>query len=100
MRVLHVIPAVAARYGGPSAAIVPMCRALIEQGVDTTIATTDADGLERLAVTVGSMTSWQGVPAIFFHRTISESFKYSIGLSAWLRQHVADFDVVHIHAVL
>jgi hypothetical protein len=45
MRVLHVIPAVAERYGGPSTAIWPMVRALREQpGLEVEVATTDADG--------------------------------------------------------
>jgi glycosyltransferase involved in cell wall biosynthesis len=100
VKALHVIPSVAARYGGPSAAIVPMCRALIGQGVETTIATTDADGEGRLPVDLERLTTWQGVPAIFFRRNFSEAFKYSRGLARWVRTHVAEFDVVHIHAVL
>src|SRR5262249_40316114 len=33
-------------------------------------------------------------------RTVSESFKYSPGLSRWVHRYVSEFDVVHIHAVL
>ena len=100
MRVLHVIPAVASQYGGPSAAVVPMCDALVKAGVDTLIVTTNADGGRTLQVPVGKPTAWHGVPALFFNRNFSESFKYSSGLALWLRRHVAEFDVVHIHAVL
>ncbi len=100
MRVLHVIPAVAPRYGGPSAAVVPMCDALIKSGVETVIVATNADGNRRLEVPVGQRTAWHGVPALFFERNFSESFKYSSGLAHWVRDHVADFDVVHVHAVL
>ena len=100
MRVLHVIPAVAPRYGGPSAAIVPMCRALQGLGIDTLIASTDADGpRQRLHVPLDRETSWQGAPARFFARNFSEAYKYSRGLAAWLEEHVAGFDVVHVHAV-
>jgi hypothetical protein len=53
MRVLYVILAVAPRYGGPSQAIVEMCRALREQGIEPLIATTDADGTGRLPVELG-----------------------------------------------
>jgi len=77
-----------------------MCRALAERGVDPLIVATDADGSEDLAVPIGERTTWQGVPALFFHREFSESFKYSRGLSRWVRDHIADFDIVHIHAVL
>jgi len=40
-----------------------------------------------------------GLPAIFFRRQVSEAFKWSRPLGACLNQHVADFDVVHVHAV-
>ncbi len=100
MRVLHVIPSVATRYGGPSTAIVPMCRALSACGVEGLIATTDADGPGRLPVVIGERTSWQGVPAIFFGKAFSESFKYSPGLASWLAHEVRGFEIVHIHGVL
>jgi glycosyltransferase involved in cell wall biosynthesis len=77
-----------------------MCRALAERGVDPLIVATDADGPDRLAVPIGERTTWEDVPALFFHRDFSESFKYSRGLAGWVREHVAEFDVVHIHAVL
>src|SRR5207247_1334888 len=35
VKVLHVVPAIAERYGGPSRAVVEMGRALIGRGVDT-----------------------------------------------------------------
>ncbi len=99
MRVLHVIPGIAPRYGGPSKAIFAMVRALQQQGIDVLIATTDADGPGRLPVPLGRVTEYQGVPTIFFSRQWSEAFKFSYPLARWLRRHVADFDVVHIHAV-
>jgi glycosyltransferase involved in cell wall biosynthesis len=99
MNVLHVIPAVAARYGGPSHAVLGMGRALAHQRVDVLIATTDADGPGRLPVEPEAPQSWQGVPTIFFPRQWSEGFKYSRPLARWLGQHVLDFQVVHIHAV-
>jgi len=100
MRVLHVIPAVARRYGGPSVAVVPMCEALMKAGVETLIVTTNADGDGRLNVPVNQPTAWHGVPALFFNRDFSESLKYSSKLASWLRRSVSAFDVVHIHAVL
>lgn len=98
MNALHVIPGVAPRYGGPSLAIVGMCRALCERGIATTIASTNADGDGRLNVPTGVETAYEGIPAIFFPRT-GEGFKYSPELARWLRRSVARFDVVHIHAV-
>ncbi|MDT4953793.1 MAG: hypothetical protein QOJ02_1931 [Acidobacteriota bacterium] len=99
VKVLHVIPSVAPRYGGPSRAVIEMCHALAGHGVDTLIATTDADGDKRLDVKLDTLISYKNTPAIFFSRQWSEAFKYSQPLSRWLAAHVADFDVVHIHAV-
>jgi glycosyltransferase involved in cell wall biosynthesis len=99
MKVLHVIPAVAPRYGGPSHAVVGMARALVSEGVDVLIATTDADGPGRLPMRPSVRLDWQGVPAIFFRRQWSEAFKYSGPLGNWLSAHVADYDAVHVHAV-
>jgi len=98
-KALHVIPALAPRYGGPSAAVVGMCRVLIASGIPTLIASTDADGRGRLTVPTGQIESYAGVPAIFFPRVASESFKWSAPLEAWLRDRVGDFDIVHVHAV-
>ena len=99
MRVLHVIPAVAARYGGPSAAIVGMCHALRAAGIDAVIATTDADGSARLPVETDVMSVHRDVPTIFFRRQATESLKWSSGLASWLNAHVREFDLVHAHAV-
>jgi glycosyltransferase involved in cell wall biosynthesis len=100
MKILHVIPAVSPRYGGPSSSIVEMCRALRGVGVSPTIATTDADGSSTLDVPLGTSVSWDGVDAIFFRRQWGEAFKYSNGLARWLHAHVAGFDVIHVHAPL
>lgn len=99
MRVLHVIPAIAPRYGGPSRAIVEMCRALAARGVDVQIATTDGDGPGRLDVPTETVVERGGVPAIFFARHWSRLFDLSRPLARWLDANVARFDAVHVHAV-
>ena len=100
MKVLHVIPAVAARYGGPSSSIVEMCLALRAAGVSPLIATTNADGDGVLDVPLGTVTNWHGTEAIFFQRQWSEAFKYSRGLGSWLERHIGEFQVAHLHGPL
>ena len=90
MRVLHVIPSVAERSGGPGLAIVPMCRALQAQGIELLLITTDS---------VARTVDHGGVPAIFFEAQLGESFKYSRPLAAWLNANAQNFDAAHIHAV-
>lgn len=99
LKVLHVIPAIATRYGGPSQAIFEMCRALGEQGVELLLATTDADGQARLPVQVGTAFEYHAVRTIFFPARLGERFNYSPALARWLNANVDNFDVVHIHAV-
>src|SRR5262249_12682554 len=99
VKVLHVIPAVAPRYGGASHAVLTMCSALQTQGIEILIATTDADGNEKLPVALGEKTIYQDIATIFFIRQWSEAFKYSRPLAVWLERNVKNFDLVHIHAI-
>lgn len=94
MRVLHVIPSVEERSGGPATAIVPMCRALQQEGVEVLLVTTDA-GLRNCA----GGGDHNGVPAIVFPSQLGESFKYSRPLTSWLHSNIHEFSVAHIHAV-
>ena len=100
MKVLHVIPSVSPKHGGPSAALPAMARALIAQGVEVTIATTDDDGRGcRLHVPIGTLTNdVDGVQRIHFRKS-TEFYKVSLGLGRWLRRSVSEFDVVHVHAL-
>ena len=93
MRVLHVIPSVAERSGGPATAIVPMCRALMNERIEVLLIATDA-GLKEQEV-----SEYKGVPALLFPAEFGESFKYSRPLASWLTSNVRQFDVVHVHAV-
>lgn len=97
MKVLHVIPSVDERSGGPATAIVPMCRALMQQGIEVLLLSTTA-GLPG-NVMQGEVLEYKGVPAIFFQSQLGESFKYSRPLSSWLRSNIQDFGLAHIHAV-
>jgi glycosyltransferase involved in cell wall biosynthesis len=92
-----VIPSVDERSGGPATAIVPMCRALMQQGVEVLLLSTTA-GLPA-EVTHGDVRDHKGVPAIFFQAQLGESFKYSRPLSSWLRSNIQNFNLAHIHAV-
>jgi glycosyltransferase involved in cell wall biosynthesis len=93
MRVLHVIPSVAERSGGPATAIIPMCRALMQQRIEVLLIATNA-GLHEHEV-----AEYKGVPAMLFPAEFGESFKYSRPLASWLGAHVQQFDLVHVHAV-
>jgi glycosyltransferase involved in cell wall biosynthesis len=96
MRVLHVIPSVAERSGGPATAILPMCRALVDEAAEVTLVATN-EGLTETST--DRFVDYKGVPAHFFPAQLGASFKYSRPLAVWLKHNLHDFDVVHIHAV-
>lgn len=94
MKILHVIPSVSERSGGPATAIVPMCRALMRQGSEVLLVSTT----EGLSEEPGK-NEYKGVPAMFFPPQLGASFKYSRPLATWLSANVKNFDLAHIHAV-
>lgn len=102
MKVLHVIPSVSSRSGGPGQAIIPMCGSLAAKGIEVLLASTDDDlpaqnrpgGPKR-----GAITRYKNLPAIFFPIQLGASFKYSRPFAVWLDKHVSDYDLVHIHAI-
>src|SRR5262245_12416119 len=100
VNILHVIPAVAQRSGGPDPARRPEWRAHDALGTGTLVATTDADGPDRLPVTLNQITTYGGVRTRFFRRVWSEAFKYSPRFTSWIRRHAHEFDAVHIRGVL
>src|SRR6185369_182281 len=94
MRVLHVIPSVSDRSGGPATAIVPMCRALMQQGIEVMLLST-TDGLPETRDAV----EYTGVPAILFTPRSGASFPQSRPLASWLTSNLKTFALAHIHAV-
>jgi glycosyltransferase involved in cell wall biosynthesis len=102
MKVLHVIPSVSERSGGPGQAIIPMCASLSAQGIEVLLASTD-DDLPAMNTAGGpkreAITRYKTLQAIFFPKQLGASFKYSRPFALWLDEHVTDFDLVHIHAV-
>src|SRR5262249_39931239 len=97
IKILHVIPAIAPRYGGPSTCTAAMCRALnVIPGVTAELATTDADGpgghLDPAAVPGGFETH-------LFRRNRIEQWSYSPGLAHWVRGSVRRFAAVHVHGL-
>lgn len=104
MKVLHIIPSVAACRGGPSKAIIEMVNALNTSGISAEIATTNDDCDGQLNVALGSLITFQNAPVRFFERcspahTALKEFQYSRSFSRWLRHHIAEYDVLHIHAI-
>src|SRR5689334_21397795 len=103
MRVIHVIPSVAAVRGGPSQAVLEIVRSLNQIGSHSDIATTNDNGPGSLDVPLGVRTDFGEAPVWFFPRFSPclapvREFAYSRALTAWLGQNMARYDLVHVHA--
>ncbi|MDZ4401079.1 glycosyltransferase [Prosthecobacter sp.] len=81
-------------------ALPAMARALAARGIRVDVATTDDDGPGRRLKEVphGVPVDQEGFRVFYFPKQ-TEFYKVSIPLLIWLRRHVADYDVVHVHAV-
>lgn len=108
MRVLHLIPSISPRRGGPSQAVIAMVAALRHRGVDARILTTNDDGPGLLSdLPLGVWHEHQGVPVLAFRRWSPpgrllrplREFAIAPGLSLWLGQHLGEFDLLHVHAL-
>lgn len=104
LKVLHVIPSVSALRGGPSKAVIEMVTALRQSGVLAEIATTNDNAVGTLQVPIGELQTHQGVPVRFFKRlspplSAAREFSFSFGFANWLRKHISDYDVIHVHAI-
>ncbi|MDB6171240.1 MAG: hypothetical protein JWL59_551 [Chthoniobacteraceae bacterium] len=99
MKVLHVIPSLSPSQGGPSFALPMMARALRDAGVEVDIATTDDDGPgKHTKMPLGMRLERDGIGYFYFSKQ-TEFYKGSWPLYRWLKQHVSDYDLVHVHAL-
>jgi glycosyltransferase involved in cell wall biosynthesis len=96
LRILHVIPSVSMRDGGPSRAIGIMERALSAAGVEVTTLTTDHD--VELYGGADPTAAVNGAHRIYARKWL-HPYKVAPGLIPHLTRAVETHDVVHIHAL-
>src|SRR5436190_15854742 len=101
MRVLHVVPSLASRTGGPASFVVESCRALAPLGVESTVFTT------TIAGPASSRSSRSGDLPPAAEDLDVQSFPLgrparlvrSPALGRALTDHAGEFDVVHVHSL-
>jgi glycosyltransferase involved in cell wall biosynthesis len=105
MNVLHIIPSLSVKEGGPSFAATAMAEALAGQGVQVTVATTegsreqeDASGMEPGGYSECAAANDRGYNVLAFRRNF-EPYKVSFNLAKWLSRNATKFDLIHIHAL-
>ena len=104
MKILHVIPSVAACRGGSSKAALDMVRALNQNGVNAEIACTNDNGVNTLDVKLETLTDFSNVPVRFFDRFSPDiaalrEFAYSASFRDWLKDNIHRYDLLHVHAL-
>lgn len=104
MRILHVVASLAPRHGGPTEAVLGMVRALRAEGMEASILSSNDDLGDALNVPLHEWTLHEGVPCYFIPRVKSQQhtligFTYAPGFVPWLKQHVRDYDFIHVHTV-
>jgi glycosyltransferase involved in cell wall biosynthesis len=104
MRVLHVIPGIAARQGGPPATVTTSCVALQEHGVETVIFTTDLAGPASSAQPdrVEATDLPRGAEKVdirMFPARRPLRFAYAPGLYEALRREAHRYDLMHVHGL-
>ena len=99
MKVLHIVPFMAQRYGGSNKAVMDYCIGLSRYGIDTTIYTTNIDGKDKLKVPLEKQLLIQGVKIWYFSVQTPRYFFTSFPLAEKLRREIKNFDIVHITSI-
>jgi len=104
MKILHCVASLAPRHGGPTVAVLGMVRAQREQGIDAVILSSDDDVGGHLEVPLRQWIEHEGVPVLFLRRVTARQhtlvgFTYTPEYPAWLREHLNEYDFVHVHTV-
>jgi glycosyltransferase involved in cell wall biosynthesis len=102
VRILHIIPSLSMRSGGPSQGVPELCAELVRFGHQVTLYTTNLDGpWERLDLE--SDRAIQGSDGVerWYFSTQRGTGAYALSLSMMraLRRNVRGFDVVHVHSL-
>lgn len=101
MKLLHVVSSYlpAMRYGGTIVSVHGLCRALVERGHDVEVYTTSVDGPRDSDVPHGAPVVIDGVKVSYFRSSQLRRLYWAPDLKKALAAHVAEFDVVHTHAI-
>jgi glycosyltransferase involved in cell wall biosynthesis len=100
MRILHAIPSLAVRHGGPPKAVTELCRELARRGEEVAIYTTNIDGRGRLHVPFNRpLRMADHLEVRYFRVVLPGLFGFSPDFARTLRATIKDYDIVHIHSL-
>jgi glycosyltransferase involved in cell wall biosynthesis len=101
LRILHVVPSYlpATRYGGPIHSVHGLCRALAQVGHEVTVFTTSIDGAGNSSVPLAQPVELDGVRVWYFPSPFLRRLFWAPDMKRALREHMGQFDLVHLHSV-
>lgn len=101
MRILHVVPSYypAIRFGGPIYSVHGLCNALAEAGHDVHVYTTSVDGPRDLDVPLEKEVMVDKVKVRYFQSRHLRRIYWAPAMRCALRQHIEEFDAVHLHSI-
>lgn len=102
MKILQIVPSISLIYGGPSQMVLGLAPALVKEGVEVTVITTDSNGdigQKPLNVSLNCHVKQDGYEIIYFHCSPFRRYKFSLDLLKWLNCHAKEYDLAHIHAL-
>ncbi len=100
MRLLHVIPTMSLRYGGPPQACREMAAAVAARGHEVEIFTTNYDGFGGFEADLAPQELAGGVRQLTFAVDLPPAYlRLSRPLAKALAERIRTFDLVHIHSL-
>ena len=99
MRILQVVPSLAASDGGPSEVAFRLSENLVNAGASVDLAFTRARDEETEYLASAGRLRSDRFHEHSFPRLTNGSTKYSRAFGSWVRANCRNFDVVHVHAV-
>lgn len=100
LRILVIVPSYkpAYIYGGPIRSIAALCEALVSEGHDVTVFTTNANGNYDLDVSCEREFFVDGVRVYYFKRVTRGHSNLSPALLKALQRECSNYDIVHIQS--
>ena len=99
MKILMVVPALGDVYGGPSKSVLELTEAIGQLGVNIDLVTTNANGSHVLDVPLFTWIDKKTHRIQYFSYWNVADYKFTLSLTSWLFKNVANYQLVHTHAI-
>lgn len=85
-------------YGGPIRSVAALSEALVREGHEVRVLTTNANGRTKLDIETNTVHIMNGVEVIYYNRWTGDHSNFSPALLIGLWRIVKKYDAIHLHA--